>query len=99
MRCRHCRRARVCRPRGLCWQCFYTPAIRELYPANAKYTIQGFGLNVQDAKLPSRPTQALPGSPEKIAVMQQRARLGQELFHPLDVIHSQEAERTLSRVG
>jgi hypothetical protein len=30
------------------------------------------------------PTHALPGMPEKIAVLAERARLGQQLWHPQD---------------
>jgi hypothetical protein len=36
------------------------------------------------APLPSTPTRALPGTPEKVAVLRERARLGQALWHPLD---------------
>ncbi len=31
--CRHCKRFPDYRPRGLCWRCYYTPAVRALYPA------------------------------------------------------------------
>ena len=34
--------------------------------------------------LPSGPTDAAPGSPEKVAVLEERARLLQSLFHPED---------------
>jgi hypothetical protein len=37
------------------------------------------------AVLPCGPTGALPGSPEKVAVLMQRARLRQPLWHPQDV--------------
>jgi hypothetical protein len=30
--CRHCCQYPIGRPRGLCWKCFYTPGVRELYP-------------------------------------------------------------------
>lgn len=30
--CRHCRRRNIRRPRRLCGVCFYTPAVRALYP-------------------------------------------------------------------
>lgn len=36
MKCRHCQRNRVCRPRGLCWNCFYKPGVRDLYPSTAR---------------------------------------------------------------
>lgn len=28
MECRNCRKAKVCRPRGLCWRCYYTPGLK-----------------------------------------------------------------------
>jgi len=34
--------------------------------------------------LPATPTTALPGTPDKIAVMAQRAARGETLFHPQD---------------
>jgi hypothetical protein len=34
--------------------------------------------------IPFAPTAALPGSPEKVAVLTQRARLRQPLWHPQD---------------
>jgi hypothetical protein len=34
--------------------------------------------------MPTEPTSALPGSPEKVAVLERRARLRQNLWHPLD---------------
>jgi hypothetical protein len=36
------------------------------------------------APLPAFPTAALPGSPEKVAVLAQRARNRQTLWHPAD---------------
>ncbi|GBD37546.1 hypothetical protein HRbin36_02681 [bacterium HR36] len=35
-------------------------------------------------RLPAEPTAALPGTPDKIAVMAQRAARGETLFHPQD---------------
>lgn len=35
-------------------------------------------------RLPPAPTTALPGSPEKVRVLAERARLGVSLWHPLD---------------
>jgi hypothetical protein len=34
--------------------------------------------------LAAQPTTALPGTPEKVAVLEERARLGLSLWHPLD---------------
>jgi len=41
MTCRHCQRAPVSRPRGLCWGCYYTPTIRDLYPSVSKFGRRG----------------------------------------------------------
>lgn len=35
--CRHCKQNQVARPRGLCFACYYTPAILNLYPIDSKY--------------------------------------------------------------
>ncbi len=43
--------------------------------------------------LPAAPTTALPGTPEKVAVLIQRARLKQALWHPRDATFGN-AERT-----
>jgi hypothetical protein len=84
MICRHCRKAKVTRPRGLCWSCYYQQGVREQYPPTSKYTrcgVQDFNLS---APLPAAPTDATPGSPEKVAVLMERARLKQALWHPQD---------------
>jgi len=83
MLCRHCGRQRSSRPRGLCWTCYYTPGVRRLYPSTSKFAHKGddfCGL----AELPAVPTDARPGSPEKVAILQQRADLHQALWHPDD---------------
>jgi hypothetical protein len=81
MFCRHCGRASVGRPRGLCWTCYYTPEVRNRYPIVSK---RGIGLFNHRSEPPAKPTRALPGSQEKVAVLEQRARLGQGLWHPQD---------------
>lgn len=85
-KCRHCHAANVGRPRGLCWRCYYTPGIKKLYQPTAYVTNRsGHGIGLQLPSPASFPTYALPGSPEKVAVLELRARLRQELWHPLDV--------------
>lgn len=37
MLCRHCQTKKANRPRGLCWPCYYTPGVKELYPSTSKY--------------------------------------------------------------
>jgi ribosomal protein L37E len=84
MLCRHCGRVRVNRPRGLCWSCYYTPGIRERYPSYSKFARRGLGIGGGHPPLPPTPTSARPGTPEKVRVMEQRARNHQSLWHPDD---------------
>ena len=82
--CRHCSKCKVNRPRGLCWSCYYTPGVKELYPSTSKYARRGVGNFSGNAPLPDAPTTAGPGTPEKLAVLEQRAKMKQALFHPAD---------------
>lgn len=82
--CRHCTKSKVNRPRGLCWSCYYTPGVKELYPSTSKYARRGEGNFTGNAPLPTAPTMAAPGSAEKAAVLAERARMKQALWHPLD---------------
>jgi len=84
MSCRHCREAVVSRPRGLCWSCYYRPGVRDLYPSTSKYGRRGVGNFSGRGAPPSAPTDAKPGSEEKILVLMERARLKQSLWHPQD---------------
>lgn len=87
--CRHCQRKQISRPRGLCWTCFYDPAIREQFPVLTKFRRDISGAIARDFNGPGRPpspTSALPGTPEKEAVLTQRAQNGETLFHPEDAI-------------
>ena len=83
MLCRHCQRVKSNRPRGLCWSCYYSPGVRERYPSTSKFAQRGVSDFNGRAPLPV-PTRALPGTPEKVIVMEERARMGQALWHPLD---------------
>ncbi len=87
MLCRHCRRVPPNRPRGLCWACYYTPGVREKYPSTSKFARRGVDDFNGRAELAPVPTRALPGSLEKVAVLERRARLHQALWHPLDALH------------
>jgi hypothetical protein len=84
MMCRHCNRARSNRPRGLCWSCYYTPGIRDQYPSTSKFARRGVSDFNGQIKLPSGPTSAFPGTPEKVAILEQRAARGEALWHPED---------------
>jgi hypothetical protein len=82
--CRHCNRVKSNRPRGLCWSCYYTPGVRERYPSTSKFAHRGLGDFYGALRLPDRPTTAVPGSPEKVAILEERAQMGVALWHPLD---------------
>ena len=58
--------------------------IRNSYPVKKKYLQRGSGAGNRKVKPAPFPTNALPGSLEKILVLTQRAALGQELWHPDD---------------
>lgn len=82
--CSHCDKRPVQRPRGLCWTCYYTPGVRERYTSGSRYAKRGVSNGCIDAPLPPVATLADPGSEEKIAILAQRAALGQALHHPRD---------------
>jgi hypothetical protein len=81
------------RPRGLCWSCYYTPGVRDLYPSTSKFARRGVGDFNGNIVLPSAPTGAAPGSPEKVAILEERARLRHALWHPLDAAMDAESRR------
>jgi hypothetical protein len=58
--------------------------VREKYPSTSKYARRGVSDFNGKTKLAAEPTNALPGSEEKIRILAERARLGQSLWHPLD---------------
>lgn len=82
--CRHCQRGLVNRPRGLCWSCYYKPGVRDQYPSESIYARRGVGGNNQGVDPPPYPTDAIPGTDEKVAVMEWRAENGYALWHPGD---------------
>lgn len=84
--CRHCGRAKVNRPRGLCWSCYYTQGVRERYPSTSKHARRGLG-QFESTVQPLVPTTAPPGTLEKLAVMEMRIRHHQALWHPLDATY------------
>ena len=97
MLCKHCQKASVSRPRGLCWSCYYAPGVRDLHPSTSRYARRGLDDFNGRVSLPPFPTGALPGSPEKVAILEQRARQRQALWHPQDA--PMDAESFLLGVG
>jgi len=82
--CRNCSKCKVNRPRGLCWSCYYTPGVKEMFPSTSKYARRGVGNFSGNAPLPDSPTTAVPGTPEKLAILELRAKMKCAIFHPAD---------------
>ncbi len=82
--CKHCNKSKVNRPRGLCWGCYYTEGVKDQYPSTSKYARRGVGNGNASVAATPLPTAYAPGSPEKMAVLEMRARNRQALWHPLD---------------
>jgi len=82
--CAHCGRTDLQqRNRRLCSPCYRDPVIRAAYPSNNTRVQSNHNRNLP---LPGEPTQAMPGSREKIAVMKARAQRGEQIFHPDDAL-------------
>ena len=84
MICRHCHRVHSTRPRGLCWTCYYTPGVRDRFPSTSKFARRGVADFSGLSALSAAPTSARPGTPEKVAILEERASLGLSLWHPYD---------------
>lgn len=84
MLCRHCGRTPSARPRGLCRACYRDRQLRERYPSTSKFGRRSTPDFLGRAVLAGTPTLAMPGTPEKVAILEQRAAHRQALRHPLD---------------
>jgi hypothetical protein len=84
MVCRHCGRKKAGRPRGLCWTCYQSAAIRGQYASLSKFGRRGIHDFYGLGRLPEAATSALPGSSDKVAILQQRASRQDSLWHPQD---------------
>jgi hypothetical protein len=83
-RCRHCTVFKCCRPKGLCWGCYYTLAVRALYPPLSPAGRRGVGRGDRKCRPASDVTDSRPGSPERIAVYAGRAERDEEIFSKRD---------------
>lgn len=91
MLCRHCKRTRSNRPRGLCWSCYYKPGVRERYPSTSKFARRGISDFLGKTPLPQTPTLAPPGTEAKIRILAERASRRETLWHPDDATLISEA--------
>ncbi len=79
--CQHCgsRRSKGRGP-GLCQQCYAAPELRQRYFPPVDSRTQRTG----PAPLPAEPTSHPPGSPGRVAVLEERATRREQLFQTLD---------------
>lgn len=82
-RCRHCGRRDPTRPRGLCFSCYTTPAVRDLYRVSERCE-HGQPADFQGSAPEPMPTEHLPGSPEKVTELERRAMAGESLWSRKD---------------
>jgi len=88
-KCVECNDRYACRPRGLCWRCYYKPGVVEQHPPPiagrggyvAGTSTVGISGDNQDT---SGPCPYPAGSPEKIEWIARRAMNNQPLWHPDD---------------
>jgi hypothetical protein len=62
----------------LCRPCYLQKSIRRQYKTST--------YREKRKRLPDHPTDAVPGSPEKIRVMADRVAAGRQIFHPADTV-------------
>ena len=91
--CRNCQTSKSNRPRGLCWTCYYKPGVRDQFPSTSKFARRGIGDYNGKALLPPAPTRAMPGSPDKVRILEERARQRLSLWHPADAPMDIESRR------
>jgi hypothetical protein len=82
--CRHCGAAKVNRPRGLCWTCYYAPGVKDRYPSESPNGRRGSGNGNSSSPLAPTPCPHPVGSEERIEEYARRAARGEAICHPLD---------------
>ena len=84
--CQHCQERPGRHKMRLCWRCYHTPGVRDLYREREDLSTAGGdgAWEFTELPLPPEPTDAVPGSPEKLAVMQWRDEHGYQPHHPAD---------------
>lgn len=97
--CLHCGRIGDAARRGLCGRCYYRRELWASYPrCESPRSKRGAGIT-PTLSIPFVPTSALPGSAEKVAVLEQRLAACLPLFHPDDARHATGLPEIDSRCG
>lgn len=91
--CKHCSKHRLHKARGLCSGCFYQH--RDKYPILKPRLRNTAVCFIVPDRFPE-PTFHLPGTPEKIEVLCQRAASHQYLWNPFDAVHPKDEGRFLT---
>ncbi len=87
--CRHCQKKKISRARSLCWKCYYTPGVRDLYPSTSKFVKRGLhGGDFNSPSLPPEPIVERLDRESYFAVLCQRAEARQSIFHDDDLAPS-----------
>lgn len=83
--CVHCHERLKVKPGGLCRRCYNIKELRDQYRLQCERgKHRGLGLENRDPKRLPCPTNARPGTAEKIRVLASRLEQGYTLWHPLD---------------
>lgn len=82
--CRHCGTSGYIHRRGLCQRCYDKKKIRHLHGPVSPFGNKALTYDCAGGRPLPKPTDAIPGSPEKIAVMAERFRKRQQIHHPRD---------------
>ncbi len=82
--CLHCGIVRHLKPRNLCYSCYYSkPGVRTTYPESQEKA-ERRGLQTLGTVGEAPPTDAVPGTPDRLAVLEWRAANGLPLWNKND---------------
>ena len=78
--CKHCDHTPANAPRGLCWVCYRNKEVRRLHGVSTRSGVEDFNGKAREPES----TMTLPGTQDKVAVLMERARRGESLWHRKD---------------
>ncbi len=91
--CNDCLIRRQMRSLDVCWRCYCTRRDSNTVKDEDEEeddidNLVGDARYMRHKPLPPTPTQHLPGTAEKVAILEERCRLGFQLWHPLDASYN-----------